>query len=329
MFTCFPKSSVCDPSGIILVPHHCSSLKNLQVTKTPLSKSSNLPYVRFLQEMTDTVQETINKLNSDPNFQECQLQSLFSTLYSLVGRQYPGQVLTSLLHKPTAGIIVGDVLTEITCIKSNITYLPSIRHGNVFSPRSLVRIPGPNSTSQIGQVYRDGNVYVGVLLIENFVPVRLFTFLIHDKFYTFSNYTLIHSDANVYPLSPNLAPINVHYDPIDFQTFTHFLPSSTLGFENVNLLVQTISETNMTRYQLSSLFQHTNTFSNTYHPSYILDATTSSIQKVFMQLISSISNPFINFLVTTAFALWLIWSLILTYVRIIFDSKSKESHQST
>ena len=237
VFTCFPKSSVCDPSGIILVPHHCSSLKSLQVTKRPVSKPPTLPFVRFLQEMTDTMQETINKLNSDLNFQECQLQSLFTTLYSLVGRQYPGQVLTSLLRKPTAGITVGDVLTEITCINSKVTLLPSMRHGNVFSSRPLIRILGPNSTSQIGQVYRDGNVYVGVRLIENFVPGRIFTFLIHDKFYTFSNYTLIHSDANVYPLSPNLAPINAHYDAIDFQSFTHLFPSSTLGFKDVNSLL--------------------------------------------------------------------------------------------
>ena len=68
VFTCFPKSSVCDPSGIILVPHHCSSLKSLQVTKRPVSKPPTLPFVRFLQEMTDTMQETINKLNSDLNF---------------------------------------------------------------------------------------------------------------------------------------------------------------------------------------------------------------------------------------------------------------------
>ena len=201
--------------------------------------------------MTDLMQETINKLNSDLNFQECQLQSLFSTLYSLVGRQYSGQVLTSLLHKPTAGITVGDVLTEVTCTKSNVTLLSSMRHGNAFSSRLLVRISGPNSTSQIGQVYRDGNVCIGVRLIANFVPSRLFTFLIHDKFYTFSSYTLIHSDANVYPLSPNLAPINAHYDTIDFQTFTYLFSSSTLGFEDVTSLLQTISETNMMRDQFS------------------------------------------------------------------------------
>ena len=129
-----------------------------------------------------------------------------------------------------------------------------MRHGNVFSSRPLVRILGPNSTSQIGQVYRDGNVYVGDRHIENFVPGRIFTFLIHDKFYTFSNYNLIHSDANVYPLSPNLTLINAHYDTIDFQPFTHLFPSSTLGFEDANSLLQTISETIMMRDQLSSLF---------------------------------------------------------------------------
>ena len=55
--------------------------------------------------MTYAMQETINKLNSDLNFQECQLQTLFSTLYSLVGRQYPGQVFTSLLHKPPSCVV--------------------------------------------------------------------------------------------------------------------------------------------------------------------------------------------------------------------------------
>ena len=213
--------------------------------------------------MTDTMQETINKLNSDLNFQECQRQSLFFTLYSLVGRQYPKQVLTFFLHKPTAR----DVLTEITCIKSNVTLLPSMRHRNVFFSRPRAWIPGPNSTSQIGQVFRDGNVYVGVRLIENFVPGRLFTFLIHDKFYTFSNYILNNSDVNVYPLFPNLAPINAHYDTIDFQTFTHLFPSSNFGFEDVHLLLQTISETNMMQDQLSSLFQPTHTSTNSYQPS--------------------------------------------------------------
>jgi len=102
VFTCFPKNFICDPSGINLVPHYCSELKHLLVSKTSYSKTPKLPYVRFLREIFDTLQETIYKLNSDLNFQECQLQSLFTTLYSLVGKQYPGQVLSTLLKKPTA-----------------------------------------------------------------------------------------------------------------------------------------------------------------------------------------------------------------------------------
>ena len=199
------------------------------------------------------MQETIKKLNFDLNFQECQLQSIpFFHLVLSCWAPISWTVLTSLLHKSTAGITVGDILTEVTRIKSNVTLLPSMRHGNAFSSRPLVQISGPNSTSQIGQVDRDGNVYVGVHLIENFVPGRLFTFPIHDKFYTFSNYTLIHSDTN-YPLSPNLASINTHYDTIDFQTFTHLFPSSTLGFEDVNSLLQTISKTNHLIYLMPLL----------------------------------------------------------------------------
>ena len=170
----------------------------------------------------------------------------------------------------------------------------------------------PKINFKTGQVFRDGSAYVGVHLIENCVPGRQFTFPIHNKFYTLSNYTLIHSEANVYPLSPKLSPISGHYATIGFQTSTHLFPSSILGFVNVNSLFQTINKTNIMRNQLSSLFQHTDTSTNTYQPSYVLDATTSSIQNVFMQLILSISNPFISFLVTTAFALSLIWSIILT-----------------
>ena len=46
------------------------------------------------------MQETINNLKADLHFQECQLHALFTTLYSLVGKQYPGQVLSALINKP-------------------------------------------------------------------------------------------------------------------------------------------------------------------------------------------------------------------------------------
>ena len=77
--------------------------------------------------MTDEMTETINRLNSDLHYQERQLHSLFSTLYSLVGKQYPGQVLSFFLKRPTAAITIGDDLTEISCTPINVTLLRCLR----------------------------------------------------------------------------------------------------------------------------------------------------------------------------------------------------------
>jgi len=99
--------------------------------------------------------------------------------------------LSVLLGKPTAAITVGDVLPEISCAQTNVTLLHNLQYGNFFSSRPLIQIPSPNSnsTSRIGQIYRDGNAYFSVKLIEKFVPGWTSTFMIQNKFYTYQNYT--------------------------------------------------------------------------------------------------------------------------------------------
>jgi len=169
------SNAVCDSTGIIIIPNNCSSLHRLSLTKFNVFKSK-LPYVRFLTESADVMKETIDKLNSNLHFQECQLQSLFTSLYSLVLDQYSGQVLSAFVGKPTAAITVGDVLTK-NIMRANKMPLYCITYNMVtfFSSRSLVQIPLPNFTSRIGQIYRDGNAYFGVRLIEKFVPGRTST----------------------------------------------------------------------------------------------------------------------------------------------------------
>ena len=190
VFNCFPKNSVCYPTDIILTPRNCSELHHLRLIKSLPSKSK-LPYLRFLTESNDLLEETISHLNSELHYQECQLQSPFTSLYSLLGRQYPGQVLPSLLHKLAAGITEGVEITEIACKDANVTlkhfssantFLLQTQHGKHFSSRPPVRFDGFNGTSRIKQVHRDGNVYMGVRLIEKFLPGRVLTFLIQGKF---------------------------------------------------------------------------------------------------------------------------------------------------
>ena len=87
---------------------------------------------------------------------------------------------------------------------------------------------------------------------------------------------LVHADTNIYPLSPTLASVNAHYDAVDFQSLTQVFPSSTFGFEDVNSLLQIISENSMVQEQLSSLFQHSDSSSTVYLPSHVLGTTSSA-----------------------------------------------------
>ena len=315
VFTCFPKNAVCDPSGIILVPHNCSQLHLLQMTQPAphlFRNPKTLPYARFVTENADIIRETLHDLNSDIHYLECQIQSLLSTLYSVLGRQYPGRVLTSLLHRQSAGITVGDVITELACTPINVTLVHSLQYGQYFSSRPLIQYYDFNGTLQTGQLYRDGNAYPGVKFLESFIPGRVFTFLINGTFYTFQNYTLTHVDSDVCLLSPTLAPVNAHYESFNYQSIDQLFPSSSFGFEDVNSLLQSISETNIMKNKLGSLFQQSGESSASAQPSYVLDTTTSALKSVFLQMLSSITNPFVNGVISIIFFLSLFWAIILT-----------------
>ena len=148
--------------------------------------------------------------------------------------------------------------------------------------------------------------------MESFIPGPVFTFLINGIFYTFQNYTLIHADSDAYLLSPTLAPVNAHYESLNYQFIDQFFPSSSFGFEGVNSLLQSISETNITKDKLGSLFQQSGESSASAQPSYVLDTTTSALRSVFLQMLSSITNPFVNGVISIIFFLSLLWAINLT-----------------
>ena len=156
----------------------------------------------------------MDDLNSDIHYLECQIQSLLLILYSVLGRQYPGRVLTCLLHGQSAGITVGDVITELAFTTINVTLVHSLQYGQYFSSCYY----DFNEILLTGQLYRDGNAYAGVKFLESFIPGRVFTFLINGTFYTFQNYTLTHADSDVYLLSPTSSQINVHCESLNYQS---------------------------------------------------------------------------------------------------------------
>ena len=190
IFTCFPKQSICDPMGIILLPHKCRWLKGLHfkrlVHRVQASATVLHPqFARFLSENADLLQESFRHLDLSVDFLECQIQNLFAIIYSILSRQFPGQVLSSLLHRSIAAITTGDVLREIVCRPINATLLHSLQFGRHFCSRPLVHYVNSRGNLTLGQIYLDGNVYPGVQFIEKYIPGRVFTFRVANYFYIF------------------------------------------------------------------------------------------------------------------------------------------------
>ena len=285
VYTCFPKNALCDPTEIVIVPDNCRSVRRLRTAHSATfnTHSSTDPlFASFVTESDDIISETIKNLNADIHFLECQIQSIISTMYSILGKSFPGPVLSALLRRHTAAITIGDVLTELMCIPVNATLLKSLQHGNYFSLRPLLQYEDHLNVTRVGQLCGDGNLYEGVPLIEQFIPGRVFTFHINGKFHIFQNYTLTHADTDICPLSLHLAPLHTHYEAFDYQSFVNLFPFSSLGIEDVNSMLQTLREANLMHHRLTWLFETKPSSTASADPSILLDFSTSLLKNIFL-----------------------------------------------
>ena len=95
------------------MPNNYRSVHRLRTAHlaTFITRSSTDPlFASFVTESADFMSETTNNLNADIHFLECQIQSIFSTLSSILGKSFPGPVLSALLRRHTAAIAIGMCL---------------------------------------------------------------------------------------------------------------------------------------------------------------------------------------------------------------------------
>ena len=113
-------------------------------------------------------------------------------------------------------------------------------------------------------------------------------------FHTFQNYTLTYADTDICSLSPHLAPLHIHYEALDYQSFVNLFPSSRLGIEDANSVLRTLSEANLMHHQFTGLFETKPSSTASANPSILLDSSTSLLKNVFLQMISCLTNPFLS-----------------------------------
>ena len=111
--------------GSLCEPDNCRSMSLLRTahSTTFSTRSSTDPLLAsFVTESADIMSETINNLNADIHFLECQIRSIFSTIYSILRKLFPGPVLSTLLRRHTAAITIRDVLTELMSSQSMLHF---------------------------------------------------------------------------------------------------------------------------------------------------------------------------------------------------------------
>jgi len=148
---CYGANAIFDPAGLLIEPSNYTEISalthrdvlspNMRNLSTTWSNKGS-PVARFVTESSDIMTEKLQNITSDIQFVECQLQSLLTTLFSLMSKQYPGETLTTLTGKKRTAITVGDVLTEISCqqVEGIIIILQTLIHDNQFSSRPLYNI---------------------------------------------------------------------------------------------------------------------------------------------------------------------------------------------
>nr|CAB3263325.1 uncharacterized protein LOC108950678 [Phallusia mammillata] len=309
--SCYSPHAFC-AGGIIVVPKNCTI--NTKRNRLDIMQRSQKDGVQglILNEATDALITSITNMTNDIHYVECQIQSLLSTVYSLLSRQYPGEIISQVLGGHRAAITTSDLMTEITCEEINGTILHSLRHGDLFATRPLIEYIDSTGTRIVVQLYRDGFVYQNVKFLETYQPGRVLSFRIDEEFVVFDNYTLTHVDSNVHEIVPTLSPIHFSHRTTDYQSFMDEFPKSSSGIEDMNSMLMTLTEVRLHNEQLSQYMQSNLDPSEEADVGYITDKIDAATKNVFLHVISSITSPFINFLVTIALFLACFWGIVLT-----------------
>ena len=264
---CFNGRTFCTNSNLLFHAENCSSVSerlykrsDITIVKSRNSRRNKIPVelIGYLQESEDTMSEVIGNLTSDIQLLECQLTNSISTIYSILGNQFPSEILSAIMGGSRNAITQGDIISELACDTVTAEILPTLIHNHTFCSRPLVRFVDRNDQSVIGQIHTDGAIYKDISFIEEFVPGRILTFRIGKNFYTFSNYSLYQARAEVKTLTPSLQPITDSYTPHDYLTAFANLPKTRFGFADINSMLIELNDAKIIKNSLLRHYGQTN-----------------------------------------------------------------------
>lgn len=326
---CLGNQLYCTDSGFIIrYEKSCKSglTDSLPVVNLSSSHISEMEtaLTGYIQEVADITALSFRKINTDLAFLECKLENFVLELSRILSRQYPGPILSSILHQPIgshSAVMTGDIITEILCEDISAIVRPSLKYGDAYSTRPIVDFVYKNE-STFGQVMYDNQVFLGIHYLERYQRGKTSIFEIDGHNYLFRDYALSHDDVDIEAIGVWLARFENDYKTPKFATLINNLPFDENRDDALNTYLA-LTHLNMIKSDLiNNHFSTSQEFNHEINATFIRAYTEGHIRSAIRSMIDFISHPIIGAFYALFIHIAMLWGVILSImvIRMIIPS---------
>ena len=167
------------------------------------------------------------------------------------------------------------------------------------------------------QLNEDLYLTASVLFLENYRPNRFFRFKIANSFYIFITYTLTDTAEDVVKLSPYPFPINKTISRRDYIADAAAIDYESVEDRNLSATLATLATANLNNQRIQTFIDSQSNFTSSTSADFQPSDVSRLVYNSFLMLLSSISSPFFNGILSLLTTLALIWGQVLTIMTFI------------
>ena len=172
-----------------------------------------------------------------------------------------------------------------------------------------------NSFPRVCQLNQDFYFSDAVSFLESYRPNRVFRFKIDKSFYLFINYTLAGIAQVTIKLSP-LFSINETITSRVYIAYSSLIDYKPIVDRNLNAILATLATTSLRTECFQAFLDSQSNYSSVSSADIHFSDVTHLLHTSFLLLLSSISSPFFNAVLSLLTILALAWGLILTVYKL-------------
>ena len=188
-------------------------------------------------------------------------------------------------------------------LKRSLIYDEHYAIGPLFEPVQNDHLT--KSLPRVLQLNEDLHLTASLLFFEKYCSNRVFRFKIANSLYIFINYTLASTAENVVKLSPSLFPLNEAISRRDYIAYAAAIDYQSVKDRNLNAILATLAIANLNNQRIETFIDSESIFTSTTSADFQPSEVFHLLHNSFCMLLSRISSPFFNGMLSllTIFAL--------------------------